>query len=285
MLMTMRWLERHHYKHTLLVILTIAIVGGALSAFLALRPDDAAAPTVPLAKTDNPQPPEPAKITLELPGVAALTALSQDYDDPSSLWVVVSKDHPLSRSDYRPHDLAIPPSSVTTNAAKSSDEQSLRETIFEPTVSLFAAAKSAGYDLMIASGFRSYELQTMYFDNYSRTSGEEAANKYSARPGQSEHQTGIAFDISLTSRECYLETCFGDTAAGQWLAKHAHDYGFTLRYPADKTEITKYQYEPWHFRYVGVELAKALRDSGLTLDEAYPYLQSTLKQLRDQKRI
>ncbi|MGB3023517.1 MAG: M15 family metallopeptidase [Candidatus Saccharimonadales bacterium] len=282
--MNVKTYMRRHTKHAIVVMVIVIVGGGVVSLFLALRPDEATAPAV--SKTSQPAVAKPDDtVTISLPGATPITAITQDYDDPSSLWVVISKEHPISKPDYRPRDLAIAPTSVATNTAKSIDEQSMRQTIFEPTVSLFADAKKAGHDIMIASGFRSYELQRSYFDNYSRVSGEEAANKYSARPGQSEHQTGIAFDISLSSRECYLETCFGETSAGRWLAAHAHEYGFILRYPDDKTEITQYQYEPWHFRYVGKDLAGALTTSGLTLDEAYPYLQSARQSLRDQKRI
>ena len=222
---------------------------------------------------------------LTLPHTSSILAVIENYDLPSSTWVTVSKQHPLADASYTPGDLDIPPSNVPSNTQKSREEQSLRRTVFEPTVELFTAAKAAGHDLFIASGFRSYELQKKYFDNYARTSGEEAANKYSARPGQSEHQTGIAFDVSLISRECYLETCFGDTTAGKWLAENSYLYGFIVRYPSDKTAITQYQYEPWHFRYVGKDLATALHKSNLTLDEAYPYLQKTLTELKKRQLV
>lgn len=235
------------------------------------------------AQNTSQHPTSPELITLALPHTSAITALKENYDDPTSQWVVVSKDHPLPDSSFVPSDLAKAP--VTANPSKSSEEQSLRSLIFPAVSKMFGDAKSAGYDLMIASGYRSYALQKTYFDNYARTDGVEAANKYSALPGQSEHQTGLSFDISYTDRHCYLDTCFGETPAGVWLATHAYEYGFVLRYPADKTEITKYQYEPWHFRYVGTDLANALHKSNLTLDEAYPYLQETLKKLRDQKQI
>ena len=79
-------------------------------------------------------------------------------------------------------------------------------------------------------------------------------------------------DIAAADHNCYLETCFGETAAGKWLAKHAHEYGFILRYPKGKERITGYQYEPWHFRYVGRELAAALKKADMTLDQASPIL-------------
>ncbi|OYW83930.1 hypothetical protein B7Z17_04880, partial [Candidatus Saccharibacteria bacterium 32-49-10] len=143
----------------------------------------------------------------------------------------------------------------------------------------FKDAKTAGFDLFLASGFRSYELQNFYYTNYAASAGQQEADKYSAKPGNSEHQTGLAFDISLSSRQCYLETCFGDTEDAKWLEANSTSYGFILRYPNNKVDATGYQYEPWHFRYVGVELAAALKQSNLSLDEAKPFLDSALSEL------
>ena len=222
--------------------------------------------------------PKVQRIELALPNTAPIPALKENYNQPASLWVVVSKEHQLSDARYVPTNLAIP--SVKTRTDKSAAEQSLRVDVEPDIKALFEAAAAAGHNVMLASGYRSYEQQQVYFTNYSRLYGEAAANKFSARPGQSEHQTGLAFDVSLTTRECYLEICFAETEAGKWFAEHAYEYGFILRYPADKTTITQYQYEPWHFRYVGRDLARALHESHLTLDEAYPYLQTTLAKLK-----
>ena len=222
-------------------------------------------------------------ITLTLPGADSIDVRIEDYRKAGSLWVIVNKDYPLTDPSYTPAGLAVP--RVTVNNEKTLEEQSLRSDIIPDLEAMFLAAKKAGHDIMLASGFRSYQLQNAYYSNYVRISGEEEANKYSAMPGQSEHQTGLAFDISLTSRECYLETCFGETPAGKWLAQNAHTYGFILRYTADTTEITKYQFEPWHFRYVGREMAKALKQSNLTLDQARPFLERVRDQLIERKQI
>lgn len=236
-----------------------------------------AAPTQPVLITKQP----PIQITL--PGAPAINAIVEDYYAADSLWVVVSKDRPLGEPNYTPAGLAVP--NVTVNDEKSLEEQSLRSDVIPQVEKLFSAAKRAGHDIMLASGYRSYQLQQTYYFNYVRVSGETEANKYSAKPGQSEHQTGLAFDISLTSRQCYLETCFGDTPAGKWLEQNAADCGFILRYPTDKTDITRYQYEPWHFRYVGRDMALALKKSGLSLDEAWPYLESARKDLQKRDLI
>ena len=129
-------------------------------------------------------------------------------------------------------------------------------------------AKALGFDFVAFSGFRSYEYQTTLYNNYVNRDGKEAADRYSARPGHSEHQTGLAFDIGENSQQgLWLTTEFGETPAGKWLADNAHKYGFILRYPEGKEEITGFMYESWHFRYLGVEKATDVKETGLTLEE------------------
>lgn len=226
---------------------------------------------------------QPKAITVNLPNATPVTAIKEDYDSDASLWRIVSKDYPYNDSHYVPSGLEL--ATVSSRTDKSNEERSLRADIMPAVEKLFTAMTAQGYDMMIGSGYRSYDLQNMYYTNYVKASGEAAANQFSAKPGQSEHQSGLAFDISYQSRQCYLDTCFGDTEAGKWIQAHSYEYGFIVRYPKDKTTVTKYMYEPWHLRYVGTELAKALHDSGLTLDEARPYLQTALKELKDTKAI
>ena len=129
-------------------------------------------------------------------------------------------------------------------------------------------AKALGFDLAAFSGFRSYEYQTTLYNNYVNRDGKEAADRYSARPGHSEHQTGLAFDIGENSQQdLWLTADFGETPAGKWLADNAHKYGFILRYPEGKEDITGFMYESWHFRYLGVEKATDVKKTGLTLEE------------------
>lgn len=133
---------------------------------------------------------------------------------------------------------------------------------------MIAAAKVSGFELVPFSGFRSYEYQNTLYTNYVNRDGKEAADRYSARPGYSEHQTGLSFDIGEKGREdLWLTNEFGETEAGQWLVNNAHTYGFILRYPEGKESITGYMYESWHFRYLGKELAQKVYESGLTLEE------------------
>ena len=126
---------------------------------------------------------------------------------------------------------------------------------------LFAAASKDGLNLFVASGFRSYSTQKQLYDNYAARDGAAEADRYSARPGHSEHQTGLAFDINMA------DSSFEGTPEAKWLAKNSHKYGFVIRYPQGKEHITGYIYEPWHIRYLGVKTATDVYNSGLCLEE------------------
>ncbi|XRD24818.1 M15 family metallopeptidase [Lysinibacillus fusiformis] len=129
-------------------------------------------------------------------------------------------------------------------------------------------AKQQGFDLVAFSGYRSFEYQTTLYNNYVNRDGQAAADRYSARPGYSEHQTGLAFDIGERGKEdVWLTEEFGETPAGQWLFAHAQEYGFILRFPQNKEEITGYMYESWHYRYVGKDVAKEIAKQSITLEE------------------
>ncbi len=131
-----------------------------------------------------------------------------------------------------------------------------------------AAARKAGYELTAFSTFRSFDYQTSLYNRYVERDGKANADRYSARPGYSEHQTGLAFDIGEVNREdLWLTSEFGESEAGKWLVGNAHNYGFILRYPQGKEHITGYMYESWHFRYLGIPLATEVYESGVTLEE------------------
>lgn len=133
---------------------------------------------------------------------------------------------------------------------------------------MLAAAKQQGFDLVAFSGYRSFEYQTTLYNNYVQRDGQAAADRYSARPGYSEHQTGLAFDIGERGKEdLWLTEEFGETPAGQWLFAHAQEYGFILRFPQNKEDITGYMYESWHYRYVGKDIAKEITQQNITLEE------------------
>lgn len=124
-----------------------------------------------------------------------------------------------------------------------------------------ADAYGEGLDIYISSGFRSYEYQAELYERYTEKSGKKQADRYSARPGHSEHQTGLAFDLNS------IDLSFADTDEYFWIKDNCADYGFIIRYPEDGEESTGYMYEPWHIRYLGKETAKKVFDSGLTLEE------------------
>lgn len=124
-----------------------------------------------------------------------------------------------------------------------------------------AAAALQGLNIWLQSGFRTYERQETLYNNYVEQDGKEAADTYSARPGYSEHQSGYCFDLNT------IDESFTNTDEGVWVAEHAHEYGFIIRYPEGKESSTGYMYESWHLRYVGIELATKIYESGESLEE------------------
>lgn len=133
-----------------------------------------------------------------------------------------------------------------------------------------AAAKKDGINLTAFSTYRSYDYQVGLYNRYVERDGQAAADRYSARPGHSEHQTGLAFDIGEVGQEQHFaSSSFANTKGGKWLAKNAHNYGFILRYPQGKEGITGYMYESWHYRYVGNDLAKKIYNQNTTLEEYF----------------
>lgn len=187
--------------------------------------------------------------------------------DASSIWVIVNKQHPLSPLGYVPGDLTVPNVSLSKPGRPEMQMRSETATALE---ALFSAADKDGVKLSVLSAYRSYDYQVSLYNGYVSKSGAATADQESARPGYSEHQTGLAVDISAQNNNCNLEACFGSTAEGEWLATNAYKYGFLLRYPADKTAVTGYEYEPWHFRYVGTALSTELQKQHIeTLEEFF----------------
>lgn len=183
--------------------------------------------------------------------------------------ILVNKANPLPE-DYEPADL------VTVNIpfahAGNDNRNYMRHPAARALEVMFRDAAAAGTAPIGVSGYRSYKRQQEIYEGNLAVKGERHTSLYSARPGQSEHQTGLAMDISAPSVQSTLTTEVENTPEGQWLRANAHRYGFILRYPAGKEHITGYAYEPWHFRYVGRELATFLKKEGLTLEEYYQLL-------------
>lgn len=191
----------------------------------------------------------------------------QVIQNPLNVLALVNKMFALPDS-YNPTDLVKP------NVSFSFGDQTIEKSLMrqEAAVALekmFAEAKASGIELFAVSGYRSYDRQQILFDAEVKKSGEEKAAQVVAVPGNSEHQSGLAMDISAKSANLGLTESFGETNEGKWLAANAHKYGFILRYPKGKETITGYQYEPWHFRYVGVEAAQTIFEKNITLEEYF----------------
>lgn len=250
---------RHSKKFLIIAVGVLLTLG--LFLFFVLR-ETVDAPAEPPQKLSTP---EPAQATDAEPP-AIFDKQRHSIDRPASLWVITNKQRPLPPG-YVPEDLAVP--NIRLRLAASHEQMQLAQQAIPALEAMFAAASGDGATLVFGSGYRSYVLQKQFYDGYVARDGQTAADRYSARPGTSEHQTGLAFDATRTDGSCHLEICFADTPQGKWLAEHAYQHGFILRYPDKKEAITGYQYEPWHFRYVGKELASEINHTGLTLEEFF----------------
>jgi zinc D-Ala-D-Ala carboxypeptidase len=215
----------------------------------------------------SPQPPAPAT-GVDEPDSASTENAGFDrsalsLDDPASLWVVVNKVRPLSPADFAAADLVDVPVAYV-------HQPRLRAEAADATVAMFDAfAQQTGLAMQSQSAYRSYGSQQSVYAGWVESLGVAAADLTSARAGYSEHQTGLAIDIAALPAECSLDQCFATTPQGQWAQQHAWEFGFIVRYPADKTAITGYEYEPWHLRYVGTVLAAEMHDTGVTTLEEF----------------
>lgn len=183
--------------------------------------------------------------------------------EEKGLLILVNKNRSIDQA-YKPGDLTA---IRYFSPDRSKEGRYLRKEAAEQFHKLVEAASEEGYTLAMTTAYRSYGFQQILWDNYVAKEGEEAAAKYSAKPGQSEHQTGLAVDVSSPSVDYQLIEEFGKSKEGIWLSGNAHRFGFILRYPKGKEEVTGYQYEPWHFRYVGNAVAKEIYENDLTLEE------------------
>lgn len=215
------------------------------------------------AKQTEAQPPKkpPAKAAAD---TEAMLADIEVVAEPASMAVLVNKQRKLPEN-YTPTDLVFP--NVPYLLPKKSEKRKLRKEAAAALEALFAAAKADGVSLAGVSAYRSHTYQKALFNHYVQKDGVEKARTYSAVPGTSEHETGLAIDVSGIDGKCAATSCFADTKEAKWLAEHAQEYGFIIRYPEGKEAITGYMYEPWHLRYVGTEIAKEIKAQGITLEE------------------
>lgn len=171
-------------------------------------------------------------------------------DNYTDILYVANKKHALPY-DYEPADLR------TVNVESSANWQ-MRDEAATALENMFAAASDDGITLVACSGYRSAEYQDQLYSGYVQSYGTEVADSISSRPGYSDHQTGLAMDIGDHDQETVFTADMENTPEGKWLYKHAHEYGFILRYPKGKESVTGYAFEPWHYRYVGSTAANEM---------------------------
>jgi D-alanyl-D-alanine carboxypeptidase len=186
--------------------------------------------------------------------------------NPEDLAVVVNKQRALPAT-YIPNDLVEPNVPFTFKAKI--EKRLLRSTASAALEQLFAQAEKEDIYLYGVSGYRSYVTQKSVFANNVKNQGEAEAVKVSAVPGQSEHQTGLAIDVTNATPEDQLVESFGSSKEGKWLAAHAADFGFIIRFPEGMESVTGYSYEPWHIRYVGPILSKEIDAKKITLEQYF----------------
>ncbi len=182
----------------------------------------------------------------------------------NSLLVLVNQNYRLDEfyapTDFVPVEVPVTPySQVNTNY--------LRRDAADATELLFSKAQEAGYELTLRTGYISYSVQKSLYNQDVYEMGLEYADKFNSRPGHSEHQTGLAIDITTPSINNELSLEFADTEEGKWVLAHAHEYGFIIRYPENRESEVGYFYEPYHLRYVGVEVATEIFENNWTLED------------------
>ena len=188
-------------------------------------------------------------------------------DAAGSPWVVVNKSRPLIPLNYTPKVVAPPFKHPTTHNPHG---LLLASSAGLALVKLAQAAKDAGSgSLFLQSGYRSYSTQKGVHARQVSRLGLQKGEALAARPGYSEHQTGLAADVGAVGQGCLIQVCFASTKMGKWLAANAHRFGFIIRYPYGQTSITGYQFEPWHLRYVGVALATEMKDNEVRVLENF----------------
>jgi len=181
--------------------------------------------------------------------------------DDGDVLVLVNKYYTVSM-DYKPTDLV-----TIDNKYGTYTDMEMKKDAYEAYKKMYDDAKAEGFDLKLCSTMRSYNTQKTLYNNSLKNRGRETTNVRSAYPGRSEHHTGYALDVTSASMGWGLTQDFIDYADGQWINDHCHEYGFIIRYPKGKTDITGYAYEPWHLRYVGIDVATYIMANDLTLEE------------------
>lgn len=244
------------------LILSVIVVAIVLVGYLWLRPNNTVVPSDNSSSTsDN------TDTKTQQNSKTSFDKSRYSLTNASSIWVVVNKQHPLQPVSYEPNDLVLP---KVRQRVPGAEEMKMRAEAARSLEKMFVAADSRGIHLLISTAYRGYSYQKTLYNGYVASQGQATADTQSARPGYSEHQTGLAADIRSQSGKCSIEQCFGNLPEGKWLAANAYKYGFLLRYPHDKESVTGYEYEPWHFRYIGLDLSRQMHEQGIeTLEEFF----------------
>jgi zinc D-Ala-D-Ala carboxypeptidase len=185
---------------------------------------------------------------------------------PTSDWLIVNKSRPLNPIDFAPGDLRAMASSSALDNSRGLRLTDAAATALERMAVQMHLDKAG--QMFVNSAYRTYEYQSELFLQKIDQYGEAEALLRSAKAGYSEHQTGLAVDVSVPAQGCAIMACFGDTVGGKWIAENSWRFGYVIRYEQETSQITGYTYEPWHLRYIGVPLAKMYHESGMnTLEE------------------
>ena len=181
-------------------------------------------------------------------------------DTSKGIFVLVNKTHKLSK-DFVPNNL------IKIAEQHGDSAKLINKDAYQAFIKMYNSAKLENISLWITSAYRTFDYQNWLYNNSVKKSGVTETNRNIAKPGFSEHQTGLAIDI-VAARGGKFDG-FEKTKQCEWLSEHAYKYGFILRYPKNKENVTGYMYEPWHYRYVGVDTAKKIIEKNLTFDEYY----------------
>lgn len=244
--------KRKINKTNSLIVVLIFMLVVILGATLVMRLFSKESKSVATSTQPTTITPSPTPVVDNTPRGEGNTA----FTDTESLLLLANKKHKLP-DGYVPSDLVTIPAEYDYYNYGCQ----LKEEAANALVAMLQAANAEGLYPKATTTYRDESFQATLYNNYAGTYGTESADTFSSRPGYSDHQTGLAADISCEANGWELSEDFENTAEGQWLAQHAHEYGFIMRYPKDKQDITGYTYEPWHFRYIGVEYATALYET------------------------
>lgn len=233
------------------VVLVARGIGGAETGEATSPPAPSSAPSA------TPTPAGAEEVDAETP--PPLPAIGTCWGDPGDVTVLVNKHHPLCPVDYYPELVSVDSTGGELRPEAASAMNAMNAALEAET----------GLWLFSASAFRSYDTQISTYGGWVEQDGQAVADTYSARPGHSEHQTGLAMDVGASSCGCTDEP-FGYTPEGEWVAQNAWRFGFIVRYPPGYEWMTGYIWEPWHLRYVGQQVAATMHDAGIaTLEDYY----------------